>query len=220
MPNEHQNRLFILGGASGIVGTICYIIAGFVSLEPSLGYAVAMAWPILSIVFLFSLCQFLDPERRNTASQLAFVFGSLAFTLVAAMLSAQLAVKLGVDEYAAQSSQIQPELFKILRRSLRLVDLGLDVAWDLFMCTSLFFLAWQMNRHPRFGAWWALPAALLSAGLMVLNIVTFPWPPDTRGLIDLGPFAGLYIVLLSGRLLYLGIRMKQPSTVMQPVVNS
>lgn len=209
MNKETTSHLVVLGGASGVVGTICYLIAATVSLDPIVTYVVAMAWPILSIVFLFSLYRFLALESQYASNQLALVFGCLAFTLVAAMLSIQLAVNMGIEEYAAKASQSQQELFGVIRRSIRLVDMGLDVAWDLFMCTALLLLSYPLARHPRFGRWWAVPAAVLGVALIVLNVVTFPWPPDTRGLFDLGPVAGLFIIVLSGRLLLLGTRMNR-----------
>ncbi|MBI4429614.1 MAG: hypothetical protein HY562_10905 [Ignavibacteriales bacterium] len=99
-----------------------------------------------------------------------------------------------------------------MRRSVRLVDMGLGVPWDLFVGTSLIFLWLGLIKHKRFGRWWAVPAGLLGGLLIVLNISTFSWPPNTRGLFDIGPAIGVFIIALSVRLLLLGIRMKHIST--------
>lgn len=53
MNNDHTPRLFIMGGISGIVGTLCYVVASMVSMSRTGTYVLAMAWPILSIIFVF-----------------------------------------------------------------------------------------------------------------------------------------------------------------------
>jgi peptidoglycan/LPS O-acetylase OafA/YrhL len=93
-----------------------------------------------------------------------------------------------------------------MRQSIRLVDMGIDVAWDLFIGTSLIFLCFALAGDARFGLRWAIPGAVLGFVLIVLNVSTFPWPPNTRGLFDIGPAVGVFIIALSLRLLQLGIR--------------
>ncbi len=209
-------RLYVLGGLCGVVGTLCYFIASTVPMGTALEYAFIMSWPVLSVIFLFSLTQYIAIDRQSPASQLAFAFGSLAFAMVAGMISIQLAVKLGIEEYIANAPQNE-EFLKLIRRSTRLVDMGLDVAWDIFIGTALIFLSVALSRHHRFGIWWGLPAGLFGALLIVLNISTYPWPPNTRGLFDIGPFIALFLIALSVRLLLLGIERKHPQVPGTPI---
>ncbi len=211
MNNDHTPHLFIVGGIAGIVGTLCYVIASMVPMSRVGTYVLAMAWPILSTIFVFSLFRFVGHSKPSAANHLAFLFASLAFVLVAAMMSAQLAVKTGMEEYIQNATRNAQETLELARTSIRLVDMGLDVAWDLFIGTALLFLAFALQGHPDFGLWWSVPSALLGLLLMVLNVATFPWPPDTQGLLDIGPAVGLFIIVLSGRLLLLGNRMKRIS---------
>ena len=37
----------------------------------------------------------------------------------------------------------------------------------------------------------------LGIALIVLNAATFPWPPADRGLFDIGPFIGLFVIALA-----------------------
>jgi hypothetical protein len=217
--NARYSRLFVFGGMSGIVGTVAYVIAITVSLHPTMTYVMAMAWPILSIVFVFSLFRFIELTNPCATNQLAFVFACLAFTLVAGMMSIQLGVRIGLDEYITKSSQNQQELLELIRRSVRLVDMGLDVAWDLFIGTALVFLSFSLNGHDRFGRWWGVPSALLGATLIILNVLTFPWPPDSRDLFDVGPAIGLFIIALSIRLVLVGIRLRHAPTTQENIQN-
>lgn len=210
MNNVHNSRLYLLGGISGILGTLSYLAAILVSLDPPSTFAVAMAWPVLSIIFAFSLYRLIGERKQAAANHLAFVFTCLGFTLVAGMLSIQLSVGVGIEEFAAKSATGQREALDLIRRSLRLVDMGLDAAWDLFIGTGLLFLAIALNGDDRFGRWWSIPLAALAAALIALNTLTFPWPPDTRGLFDIGPAIGLFIIAMSVRLVLLSRMMNIP----------
>ncbi len=57
-----------------------------------------------------------------------------------AMLVVQLAVGSGIGEF---TRGLDAETGRALRQGLRLVDLGLDVAWDLLMSTGL--VLWAMG---------------------------------------------------------------------------
>jgi hypothetical protein len=170
-----------------------------------------MAWPVLSVIFVFSLYEHIKMDRHSSANQLAFLFAAIGFAIVAVMISIQLAVRAGIEEHIANSPENQ-DFLNLMRRSIRLVDMGIDVAWDLFIGTSLIFLCFALIKHKSFGRRWAVPAGLLGGLLIVLNVSTFPWPPNTQGLFDIGPAIGLFIIALSVRLLLLGFRMKYVST--------
>jgi hypothetical protein len=93
-----------------------------------------------------------------------------------------------------------------LRRGLRLIDLGLDVAWDFLIGTALILSGAAIRRRSGLGPGWAIPSIGFGAALIVLNAATFPWPPRDRGLIDIGPFIGGFVMALAGRLAMLGTR--------------
>jgi len=204
---EPKRALYILGGLSGVAGTCCYILSIALYLNNVILYLLAMVWPILSIIFAFALFHYVSLERQTVANYLAFIFACLGFTLLAAMISVQLAVKMGVEEFIAGSTE-RNEMLGLIERTIRLIDQGIDVAWDLFIGSSLLFLAFALKGHTRFRLYWSIPAALLGFLLILFNLKTFPWPPDTQGLIDVGPFIGIYIIALGFRLLWLGIRFK------------
>lgn len=211
MENKHKYSLFIWGGISGIIGTLCYIAAVTIPMNQIITYLTAMAWPILSIIFVFSLYRYIALESQSGFNQLAFVMACMAFGMVSMMISIQLAVQYGLEEYNIASSKDEMEMFETLRKSIRLVDMGLDVSWDLFIGVSLLFLSFAMRKNKSFGLWWSLASVVLGVCLIVLNVVTFPFPPNTRGLIDIGPVIGLFIIILSARLVLLGVKMKKLS---------
>jgi hypothetical protein len=205
MPNR---SLWIWSGIAGVVATTSYILATQVPwpetrLGLTAGLAVVALWPILSIVYCYGLYDFVAAERPTAANRLGFVFAVVAFTTVLAMIVVQLAVDSGIGEV---TRGLDAQAAATLKRGLRLIDAGLDVTWDLLIGTALVFSGIAARKRRGLGPGWAIPSVLLGTGLIVLNVATFPWPPASRGLFDIGPVIGLFEIALAARLAVLGRR--------------
>jgi hypothetical protein len=204
----HNRNLCVWGGIAGVTGTLCYVLAAVVSWPESRAATSALllvvsAWPILSIIYSYALYTFVAAEHESAANRLAFVFAALAFATVLGMIVVQLAVGAGLGDATASVDEAARTAF---RRGLNLVDLGLDVAWDMLIGTALIFSGVAMWWRRGLGVAWAVPSILLGAALIVLNAATFPTPPGNAGLIDIGPGIGVFVILLSVRLILLGRR--------------
>ncbi len=194
------------GGLAGIVSVGCYFLAVLISwpetqVGTSLSLLVVSGFPLLGIVFSYGLYSFVAEESEGTANRLAFVFSVAAFTTLLGMILAQLAVGAGIGE---MTKGLDEATARALRRGLRLIDLGLDVAWDFLIGTTLVLWALAMRRRRGLGPGWAVPSALFGIALIGLNAATFPWPPGDRGLFDIGPFIALFFVAVGARLMTLG----------------
>ena len=200
--------LWLRGGIVGVVAFACYILAITLpwpdtQLGTSGALVVVSAWPILSIVYSYALYSFIAAERESTVNRLAFVFAVAAFATVLAMIVVQLAVGAAITEI---TTELDEPTTRALRRGLRMIDLGLDVAWDMLIGTALVLLGLAMRRRGGLGLAWGIPSAALGALLIALNAATFPWPPANSGLIDIGPIIGLFVMALAARLALLGWR--------------
>jgi hypothetical protein len=206
--NEPNRSLWVGGGIAGVAGVVCYVLA--ITLpwpETQFGIVASLlivsAWPVLSIVYAFALYRYVAAERNGTANRLGLVFAVAGFTTVLAMIVVQLAVGAGVGEITAG---LDEQAARALRRGLRLIDHGIDVAWDFLIGTALIFSGVALRGRSGLGLGWAVPSIALGAALIVLNAITFPWPPADRGLIDVGPFIGVFVLVLATRLVVLGRR--------------
>lgn len=210
---KENHKLYPWGGICGIIGTTCYsiTIALPINLIPS--YMLAMSWPILSIIFAYAIYRYVAIESQSTSNQLAFLMACIGFAILSMMISVQFAVGQGMAEHLSAYGQMDEGLYDFYHQSLRMVDLGLDVAWDLFIGTSLIFMFFALRKNKSFGTWWASPAIILGPGLIILNVITYPWPPNKRGLLDIGPVVGVFIIVLGGRLVFLANRMKKHSLI-------
>src|SRR3990172_3214150 len=179
MPNR---SLWVGSGIAGVVAVACYILATALPWpETQLGTSAALlvvsAWPILSIIYSYGLYSFVAAERESTANRLAFVFAVAAFAPVLVMIVVQLAVGAGVGEIA---KGLDEQTARALRRGLRMIDHGLDVAWDMLIETALVLSGIAMRRRSGLGFGWAVPSITLGIALILLNAATFPWPPADR----------------------------------------
>lgn len=203
-----DRRLWMLGGFCGVLAVVCYILAITVPWpETQIGLStcllVVSAFPILSIVYSYGLYSFIAAECQSTANRLALFFAIAGFTTVLAMVIVQMAVGAALPDVA---KGLDEQTATALRRGLRMVDLGLDIAWDMLIGTALMSLGVAMRRRAGLGPGWAIPSFVLGAALIGLNAATFPWPPADRGLIDIGPVIGLFLLALAARLALLGRR--------------
>lgn len=204
-----SNRLvWMWGGVAGMAGIACYLLAIAVpwpesQLGTSAGLLVVSAFPLLGIGYSYALYSFIAAERDGAANRLAFVFAVCGFTTVLAMIIVQLAIGAAIGEI---SRGLDAQAATALRRGLRMVDLGLDVAWDMLIGVALVLSGVAMLRRSGLGPAWGAPSAVLGIALIGLNAATFPWPPANRGLFDIGPLIAMFLLVLAGRLALLGRR--------------
>jgi len=206
-------RLWYGGGIAGVLSACAYFAAIFfpwpeTQLGTSTAVGVVSAFPILGIVACYALCSFIAAEREVAANRIAFAFAVAGFSTLLAMLLVQIAVTSGLPEI---TRDLDASTAKVLRRSIRMVDMGLDVAWDLLFGTAMLFWGFALRKRSGFGPGWGFPLLALGGLLMLLNLATFPWPPGDHGSVDLGPLAGAFMLVLFIRLGFLGRRARAAS---------
>lgn len=195
----------------GIAAVACYVIGAVLELPVPDGVSLIIffGFPAFGIVQWYFLRTILSRGESSTTADLALVFAVAGFTLLTAMVMAQMAARLGIADLQSRvtGEPERSELTMILK-GVRFVDFGLDVAWDFFIGTAFLLTGIGLRRVSGLGLPWGIPLSLLGVLLILLNAWTFPWPPNTRGLFDIGPFCAAYLFLLSIRLLFLGRRMR------------
>jgi hypothetical protein len=204
-----DNRRFWLNcGIAGIAAMVCYMLAISIPWPDSqagisLSTIVVSAWPIFSIIYSYGMYTFIAAERDGAANRLAFVFAALAFSTVLSMVIVQMAVNAAFGEIA---KGLVSGTATALSRSLKMVDLGLDIAWDILIGVSMIFSAVALKGRTGFGIWWAAPVMILGVLMLGLNTATFPWPPGEAGLFDIGPVVGTYMLVIAVRFIVLARR--------------
>jgi hypothetical protein len=128
--------------------------------------------------------------------QLAVLFNVLGAAIFTMMLLVQLAIG-----YQIQSLGEEVQNLTTLRTSLVGVQLGLDVTWDVFISLGTLLFAISMFSDAHFGWILGMAGILIAVALLILNLWTFPTPPASKNLVDLGPLVGLWYLAVSIMLL-------------------
>jgi len=209
-----SQRLLILGGLSGVAaGLLFFGVQAAIPWdhdlplelprwESVLGFWMILAVAPFAIGFAYTLSRLIAWERDGPFNQLGFVFAVVAFSILAVTQSFQNAVSIVLtDEMKADGSG--PEAWDRIYAGLNALDLGTDLAWDLFLGLWLLCIGVAMYRHSRLGARWAIPALALVPLFLAFNVAATPDPP----VVDLGPVIGMYSTALSAWLVWLGTRL-------------
>jgi len=117
------------------------------------------------------------------------VLGAATFTLMGLV---QLSV-----HYQVETLSRKGDIPFALPAAVDAVQLGMDVAWDVFISLGTLLFALCMFKDPRFGRIIGLLGVFIALALLVLNILTFPIPPANNNLIDLGPLLGFWYLAVT-----------------------
>ena len=187
-PAEVRLRLGVVCGALAVVA---YALTQAVTLPllPTLLLVCAFG-PLLAIGSA-GLWELLRLHRRTATLDIGLVANLAAGVAVTLMLLAQLGLKAWFDTgLGGSAQQVSPEVAEAAFQAGNGLQLGLDVAWDVFLAIGTAMLAWNMGEHPRFGWAYAATGLLLAVALVGLNLAAFPENPGRAGWIDVGPLVG------------------------------
>jgi len=173
-----------LGIVAGFFACLAYPLVAFAPLPKLAMIALASCFGPALAVASFGLRRLLDYETPLVSSALGSLLNALAGGLFSAMALVQLAVG-----YSVKAGEVSAQV--------RAIWLGLDVAWDAYIALGTICFALAMLRHPRYGRVFAYSGLAIAAGLLALNLFTFPTPPASAGWVDLGPAIGLWYLIVT-----------------------
>ena len=117
----------------------------------------------------------------------------VAFALLNLMLVVQQMVRLQFRQFRlAAGDASQAALLDAVFKGTNLIQLGIDVSFDVFYCLGVIALSAVMYREPGFGRVLGAFGIVSAAALLVFNLATFPYGPADSGLVDLGPVTGIW----------------------------
>jgi hypothetical protein len=183
-----------LGVASGVVTLAAYTAFILVTGPLLLGVVLAAAFGVCLGPASAGVRSLLRAHRRSVLSDIGLAANIAAGVLFVAMAFVQLSVGDALD--ADRGRALEAAVREVFDR----VQLGLDVAWDVFISLGTIAFALDMRRHPRFGLPYSAAGVATGALLLVLNLATFPVPPGNSGLVDVGPLLGAWYAAVTIRI--------------------
>lgn len=187
-----------VGLVSGVLAVLAFAVASAVPLSPPLAaLAISVFGPGIALASA-GLYEVLRLHRPTVSLQIALGANLAAAITITMTLLAQVAFKRWLElEFPTGSAATSASP---AYQAANGFQLGLDVAWDVFLGIGTFLIAVNMWRHPRFGRMFAITGGALAALLLILNLVTFPEPPGDAGLMDVGPLVGLWYLAAAIRI--------------------
>jgi len=182
------------GVISGLLTFIVYPLMTLVDLPVQFTLLLAFSFGILFMLASIGLYNFISIESKTAVLHSALMFNIIACTVVVMMFTIQLAL---FSEGKYTGSDASKELSKHIFHMVNLVQLSLDVVWDIFISLGTILFAISMFKHPRLGKIIGVIGILLGAALLFNNIYYFPIPPAESGSIDFGPFVTLWYLAVT-----------------------
>lgn len=186
------------GAVAGILSIVFYFsVAAFSFLPDAIALSLAFSFPLLWIIAFMGLYHFLKAENHSASLEVGYLFGIIGAALACVLLVVQQANFIWHDEAMAVATTEEARgLLKAAFRGANRVQAGMDVAFDIFITVAWFLFGINIARSPHLNKALGWLGCLLSAGLLSLNMITFPTAPAEAGLFDLGPFLGIWTLVV------------------------
>lgn len=200
---QFAKRWVITGIVCGFLAGVSYAVSVAVSLPPQIAYPVFWAFGPLLCASAPGFYYFVKHHRKSIPLQIGTLFLIIAGASVTMMGTMQAAVR---AEFRAVSlegaSELAKEAWELAYNVANAVQMGADVAWDIFIFTSVFLLGIVMFKHPKLGWIFGAFGCIVAFLGLAFNFYTFPHNPGTQGLVDMGPFVGLWFSAVAIKVIF------------------
>ncbi len=148
--------------------------------------------PLLSLTAVGSY-HFFRRNRETISNQIGHLFlfvAGVSFTYMATMQGSIFRL---IPRYYRAAEGADRALWATILQGVSPTQLGLDFAFDIFISVGTVLLGLQMLWHPRFWKLFGAVGMVIGATGLTFNFITFPDNSGEAGLIDPGPFFGVWM---------------------------
>jgi hypothetical protein len=187
-----------VGLICGFLACVVFPLSTQVNISFHVNYFLFFAFGPLLCVASVGLYHFLKMHRNSVKLQLGSLFLFTSGVAVTMMGTMQGAIRYLLSQYIGEATdEMTRETLRLISRGVNPTQLGLDIAFDIFISLGTFLIAMAMLNHPRFGKIFGFTGMIVSGAGLILNLITFPLNPGEQGLIDAGPFFGLWFTVVT-----------------------
>lgn len=193
-------RWILTGGIAGIAAVIIYFVSvsGILPVSNRVLYPVFWLFGPLMVVTSMGLRAYFHRFGPSVVLEVAAMFWILAGAIVCVMACMQAVAR---EHFHLLELSRLPEGFseaaKMGFKGANAIQAGADLAWDIFIFTAFGLYGVVMLRRD---LKWRILAALgmlIGALGLAFNFAVWPANPGTAGLVDVGPFAGAWGLIVS-----------------------
>ncbi|NJO32782.1 MAG: hypothetical protein HC869_06200 [Rhodospirillales bacterium] len=127
--------------------------------------------------------------KDSLALRSGALFNITATGFVTMMLVVQQTIFSFHTKFKAEKHEgVSDEQLRWMFREVNSVQLGIDLAWDIFISAGTFLFALGFWGHPVLNKILSIAGMLVALLLLAFNLAYFPVPPAEAGSVDFGPF--------------------------------
>jgi hypothetical protein len=194
---EEMKRWVKTGIIAGILADVTYIIAISINLPLKVTYPIFWLFGPCLIVGVLGIYHFIKHHQTSIMLQVGILFLIISGAISVLMAAMQGALRIVFTQIPhSDVGEMREEAWTLALKCGDAIQLGADMAYDVFMLGGVLLLGIAMLKHPRFGKLFGWPAIVLGTGGLVLNTYSFPIPPGEAGLFDGGPLVGLWFLIV------------------------
>jgi len=187
-----------IGLICGITADILYGLAIGAPLPTHLSFTLFFFFGPLLCVSAGGTYHFLKQHKNGIALQIGTLFVIIAGALATLMATMQYAVKVFyLANRAGGMDKVSETALGYAWDTGNAIQLGADLTMDIFLFASIILFGIAVFNHPRIGKIMGSFGILIGVLSFAFNLYTFPYPPGEAGLIDMGPFIGLWFLVLA-----------------------
>lgn len=187
---DYKRNWIKTGIVCGLLVSVIYPTIILVPLPNLIQVILVMAFGPLLGISSVGLYYFITLHKKSVSASIAVIANIIAGVLVTSMLLVQMAIRFSKPETIVSSNEW-------VWKSINGIQLGLDVAWDVYIFLGTFLFAMSIFNHPKFGKIFSITGIMISIALITLNAMSFPVPPADSGLFDMGPVVGLWYLVIT-----------------------
>jgi hypothetical protein len=149
---------------------------------------------VFGVVSVGGLYHLIKKHNNGVVLQMALLLSIVAFAFFTLMAVIQETTSVFWQESLASNQS--SENINSIWLAVDAVQLGVDITFDIFYTLTFILYSILMFRHPRFGKIFSISGIILFSSLLFLNLFSFPHPPESKGLFDVGPITGLWALVV------------------------
>jgi len=185
------------GAIAGVAVVLAYLLPKFVPMPGALGTLLYVyQGPIMAFGFL-GIYAFIRVHRLTVPLFTAVVFSVIAAVARMMFLVVQINNLHFIRGYrdAAEGAELKAEWTNILK-GVFTVQNGLNLVSDAFLDLGIILFSFACWSHPKLGKPVSIVGFVVAGLHFVFKAWTFPEPPASAGLFDVGPYVALWPLLV------------------------
>lgn len=194
---QHKDWL-IHAGVFGLIALPSYLFSAvFVVPIPAIERILFFVWGPTFALAVYCMGHWMRRDYDSIALRLAVMMNVGAGMIVTIMAAVQtLNGAISVEKIDGTTDEQLIWLYKAAFTGTNHTQLGIDVAFDVWVSLGTALFALATVRHFAFRPWLGIAGIVVALGTLINNLIHFPWPPADRGGVDGGPLVGVWWGLL------------------------